>query len=350
MSIEIWQFPKSATKEQLCAALKDFDFRRFNNVFNPGPAGTISMFWSDPDDYRSTSGVDASVLPLDRKTKRECNTRCDWVLRTRTSIWTTSFDKEMQNAVVRSVRQTCGGYFYNDHHGRNRYIPIAREPSTPASRGVYAVRARIEGELDALEHSLPKAENTSLQTPNGVITEANDMAGVLRVVAQFDPRRVLFNALVPFLVAAVEHYFRECFEILLKYSPDAQRRVEEQNRKITYPEAAAVSRGELTLERIASDWYSFQNLDSVQKAYKDVLQIDVWKVIRKRKKVREKLPLLGEALANLIQSRHGVVHHFAMNRQLDRNGFLDLLHLVRALIGFVSDEIERKLGIVLGLG
>ncbi len=350
MSIEVWQYPDSATGENLCQVLTGFGFQKFDNYFQPGPPGTTGFFWAAPDDFKSTSGVDASVVPLNAEWKEALSTQCDWVLRIRTSIWASSFDVEMQNAVVRRVRQEYGGHFHNDHCGRNRYTPITREPSTPASRGVYALRRQIDDELGSLEYCLPREvmEGVSFQSEGGTVVPTSPE--LLKIVKANDPARVLYNALVPFLVASIEHFFRGSFEILLKYSPDAQRRLAEQTKKVTYSEVMAISRGDVTPERIASNGYSFQNLDNTQKAYKEILKIDVRKALRRRKKVREKLPLLHEAVESLIQARHGVVHHFAINRGLDRDQFLDLLHLVRALVDLVSAEISQSLGTPLGPG
>ena len=57
-----------------------------------------------------------------------------------------------------------------------------------------------------------------------------------------------------------------------------------------------------------------------------------------------------DALSNLIGARHGVVHHFTIDRSLDHEGYLRLLHLVRAIIDVMSDEVERVLGVPLGPG
>ena len=192
---------------------------------------------------------------------------------------------------------------------------------------------------------LPQESIKVLATPRGDITEENDKTGVLKFTKQFDPSRVLYNALLPFLVAAIEHIFRETFEILVKYDRAAQGVLEAQSRKVSFSEASALVRGELTLERIASDWYSFQNLDSIQKAYKGVLSIDIWKAIRRRRKVHKKRPMLSEALEELIGARHGVVHKFVLDRKLDRDGFVHLLELVRTLVEVVAHEVERKLGV-----
>lgn len=112
----------------------------------------------------------------------------------------------------------------------------------------------------------------------------------------------------------------------------------------------ALVRGDISLERIASSWYSFQNLDSIQKAFKEMFGIDVWKTLRRRRRVRTKLPLLSTALEHLIGARHGVVHHFSLDRQLDRDGFLQLLHLVRIIIETLEDEITQRLGLPLSPG
>jgi hypothetical protein len=208
----------------------------------------------------------------------------------------------------------------------------------------------VKGELDALEHVLPEEQVKVLGTPSGPITEDNDHTGLLKIAQQNDPSRVIYNALVPFLVAALEHVFQETFEILLRYDEKARAVVEGQNRKLSYLDGVRLVRGDLTLEQIASSWFSFQNLDSIQKAFKDIFDIDVWKMIRTRRKVRTKLPMLSEALANLIGARHGVVHHFSLDRQLRREGFLELLHLVRAIVDVLETEMALKLKVPIGPG
>lgn len=350
LSIEIWQFPKCATKEQLRKCLLELGYVKGRNLFWPGPPGTLSFFWQQTEDYRSTSGVDASILPLDAQGQAAWNTDNEWAVRTRTSIWASTFDKDFHNRTVRHIRTVFGGTFYNDEFGRNRYIVVEHRESTPVSRGVHAVLMQLEAELDALEHALPAEMIEGVLTPRGGITEATDETGIVRFSKQMDPARTVYNALVPFLVAVIEHFFRECFEILLKYDSSAIGKLEEQSRKLSFTEATAIARHELTVERVVSGWYSFQNMESIQKAYKDLFEIDVWKVLRLRKKVRGRLPTVLKALRELIGARHGVVHHFSMDRDLDREGFLYLLHLVRALLGLVSEEIEHKLGVELGPG
>lgn len=350
MSIEIWQFPKKASRQNLIEVLQQAKFTKGENPFWPGPKGTIHYFWSEPADFKSTSGVDASIIPLDEKAKEAWETKNDWGVRTRTSIWASSFDKGHHNQIVRTIRKRFGGTFYNDHFGKNRYIKIEKIESTPASRGIYSLLERLEGELSKLEHALPEEMVKSVMSPLGEITDKNDTSGILAITKQQDPSRIIYNALIPFLVSILEHFFRETFEILIKYDSKSRKIIESQNKKVTFQEAIAIEQGDLPLERVVSNWYSFQNVDSIQRAYKEILDIDVWKILRRRKKVRDKLPNLMEALQNLIGARHGVVHHFSIDYELNKENFLILLNLVGSILEVVGNEIERKLNVKLSTG
>jgi hypothetical protein len=344
----VFQFPERGTKHSLVELFTARGFVQGENLFKPGPPGSVHLFWKEERDYLSTGGVDASVMPLSEEAKATWHTSNDWWVRTRTAIWASNYDKRYQNDTVRAIRATFGGRFYNDHFGNNRYIKTHPVRSTPASRGLYALFSRVRQELDLLEAGLPPETPPIMHTPSGDITDENDKLGILDFVREFDPNRVVHNALVPFLVAALEHVFREAFEILSKYEGGLDKVLE--NRKVSFTDAAALARGDITLERIASNCYSFQNLDSIQKAFKDALGIDVWKILRRRRKVRAKLPLLSHALENLIGTRHGVIHQFSLNRQLDRTSFLQLLHLVRAIIDVFEDDMKRRFGFALGPG
>lgn len=350
MSIEIFYFPEGATKSDLARLLASLGYKKGKNLFFPGPKGTIHFFWSQKEDFKSTSGVDASIFPMDDKGKQVWKTNAEWGLHTRTSIWASSFDKEYQNLTVRQARREFGGKFYNDSCGINRYTVINKEPSTPASRGIFAAYTIAIEELDQLEYALPQDMIKKLTTPQAEYTDSNDPKNLLEAAQQLDPSRTIYNALIPFLVSALEYFFRETFEILLKYDNKAKAKLLLQNKKITINEAVSIAAKEQSLEDIVAKGYNFQNIESIHKAFLELFEIDFWQVIRRRKKVRDKLPLLSEALNNLITARHGVVHHFAVDRQLNREKFLTLAHTVKAIIKVFADEVEKKLCVTLGPG
>ena len=350
MSIEIWQFPTSGTKDDFRRLLQGRGFSAGRNLFWPGPPGTLHFFWETPEDFKSTSGVDAAVFPLDEEGRRVWKSPHSWAVRTRTSMWATSFDKGFHNATVREIRRAFGGKFFNDDVGWNRYIAIERHPSTPASRGVYAVLSRTIEELKSLEYALPPDVVHQLYTPRGIVTDKTDDSGILAFTKQFDPSRVVLNALLPFLLACIEYFFRESFIILLRYSDPGRQKLENLGRKVSFTEAIAISRGGMTVEEIGADAYSFQSLDGVGRAFSDVLGIDVLRSLRNRRKVGTKKPILRRFLSDLIKRRHGLVHRLTVDRQLDRATFLRDLEGVRLLLKSAAAEIERALGVPLGPG
>ena len=82
-----------------------------------------------------------------------------------------------------------------------------------------------------------------------------------------DPHRVLYNALLPVAVATVEHFLSRSFKVLLEFNPKAREQLLRQTRKVEMVEVVSIAEGERSLEDIVVGWYSFQNLDSIQKAF-----------------------------------------------------------------------------------
>lgn len=350
MSIEIFYFPASATKNNLLDHLISLNYVKGRNLFQPGPEGTVHFFWAEEKDYKSTSGVDGSVFPVDAEGREVWNISSNWGIRTRTSIWASSFDKKFQNETIRQARKSFGGKFYNDHYGINRYTIIQQTSSTPASRGLFAVLERVTGELEKLKYAIPEELIKKVQASDKVNTNEENMVDTLKFFKRADPSRVIYNGLVPFLIATLEHFLRESFEILLKYDRDALSKISDSNRKISILEATDLTEGRITLEQIISGWYSFQNLQSIQKAFGDTFGIDVMQALRRRKRVRDKLPLLSSALGNLVSARHGVVHHYSLDYELSQEKFLNLIELVETIIYIIAGKFEEKLDVTLSAG
>jgi hypothetical protein len=96
------------------------------------------------------------------------------------------------------------------------------------------------------------------------------MAGTkLEDLARLDPTRVLYNARVPFALASLEHFFSRCFKILLRYDAKAQKKLISQSRKVELEDAIAIRDGARTLEDIVADWYSFQSVSAIHKAFSE---------------------------------------------------------------------------------
>jgi len=341
MSIETRFFPESGGKASLLRHLVSLDFSRTDNPFFPGPAGSIHFMWFDKSDYRSSDGMSASVFPLNGEVRAAFKTNASYGIWTRTSIRANSFDRGYQNVVNRTARKQFGGFFINDHYGRNRHNPKETVTSTPAERGIEALRAQLSSELESLMHALPEDQFFNQIDP-GHHTKENDPSGIWKVMQQFSPAKSLYNAVIPFLVAVVEHFFSGVFGILWRYHPNAQDATISSNRKVSAEDLIAVSQGDRKVEEVVASWYSFQNLDSIQKAFTEFFQVDVWKCLRQRRKIGKRVPLLAAELNRIIDFRHGVVHRFSLDRDLSREELFNMILVVDAILDAVTEDIRKQ--------
>lgn len=326
MSIELVYTLKNASRSDLVALLIELGYRTCGHLWD-WPEGSRNFHWFEDDQHVSFDGVEATVFPNDDKSV--------WLLHTRTRISASIGDREYQNHTIRTARKKFGGWFHNDWAGKNRYIQLDPDPRDAVARGIYLSYELVTEKLSSLRYALPE--------PNAQLEK---MVGTpLEPIAAVDPTRVLYNALFPFAVAAIEHFFSQSFKIMLRHDPDAQAKLRSQNKKIEIPDVYAIRDGQKTIEDVVADWYSFQNIGSIHSAFKDWFGMDFQSVIRRRKKVGKTLPVLERRLASLIDFRHGIVHRFAIDHGLRKQDIVDTLDMVQVLIDIFVDELEKRRGV-----
>jgi len=89
------------------------------------------------------------------------------------------------------------------------------------------------------------------------------------------------------------------------------------------------------------------NLDQLNKAFKDWLNIDVRRIFFKKKRIGKSIAFLENRISEIIQYRHGIVHHFAIDRSLTKDAYIHILDaLSLAIEEFVLFiEIKYKIDI-----
>jgi hypothetical protein len=166
----------------------------------------------------------------------------------------------------------------------------------------------------------------------------------LEALATGDPTRILYNALVPFAVAALEHFFSQSFKILLRYETAARKRLEKQTRKVELSDVLAIESGTKSIEDVISDWYSFQSISGIHNAFSDWFGIDFWNLLRKRKKVGRRISVLENRLNQLIELRHGVIHRLSIDVGMRKQHIQEVLDLALAVIEVFVDHLETDHG------
>ena len=326
-------YPDRADWRALCSHLRACNFEPCEHLWN-WPKGSRHFHWFEHRDFRSFDGVEATVYPT-KDAEKKRYPQSTWALHTRTRVWASASDRQQQNSVIRSARRQFGGRFVNDSYGgTNRYIPITLDLRDPVARGIYISYERVREKVSAVRYALPKPQE-GLERLVGTDLEA---------LAKADPTRILYNALVPFALAAIEHFFSQAFKTLLKYDKGAQSRLLEHNRRLDIVDVVSIRDGSKTLEDVVASWYSFQSIARIHAAFKEWLDIDFWSILRRRRKIGRRLPLLERKLNQLISFRHGVVHRFDVDLELKREQIEEILDLVMVVIDEFVSHLEKARG------
>ena len=334
MSTVLTLHPERGSRKKLQQLLLEMEFARSTHLWK-WPKGSLHFFWFELAGYASFEGVEATIYPPSEDQQRELG-QCQWALHTRTRGQPSPADLAKQNGVIRTARQRFGGSFYNDWRGRNRYIEVERDKRDAVGRGIFLIHRTVDQEINLLKYAIPGPSITLNETTDP------DVKRLVEHVGHLDPSRVLYNALLPFAVAAFEHFFSSCFRILLEYGENRERRskLPQGSYKLTLPELDEVAKGTKTVEDIVMSRYSFQSLNGVHKAFNDWFEIDVWKILRKRKRVGKRLPMLERDLRRVIERRHGVVHRFELDRELGKEDVNAVLDLILTIMEVFVEHLE----------
>ena len=322
--------PKKASREDLIGHLTSLGFKRTSHLWN-WPKGSRNFHWFETEGFVSYVGVEATVYPESSGEKEPVA----WSLHTRTRSSASAGDREQQNHTIRTARKAFGGTFTNDSEGKNRYTTIHEDRRDATARGIYLSYELVSQELSESKQSLP-APHAQLEGLVGTDLEA---------LSHADPTRVLYNALFPFAVAAIEHFFSQSFKVMLKHEPKAQNKLINQTKKVDISVALDIRDGTTTIEDVVANWYSFQNIDGIHRAFKEWFEIDLYGILRKRKKVGAKLPMLEKRLLKLIQFRHGIVHRFETDRSLRKDDLVETTDLVQVILDTFVQALENSRGI-----
>jgi len=338
MSTEVRFHPQRASKEALEALLREYGYRPCGHLWN-WPKGSLHFHLFENRDFLSYDGVEATIFPPSAEEIEELGP-CEWALQTRTRSSASPYDKHQQDEIIREARKRYGGSFYNDWQGKNRYNNPDPDQRDAVARGIYLVYERVTNQLTMVNCSLPDGGMGLKKEP-----ENDDQKRIIETMLLNDPVRALYNAVIPFIVSCIEHFFQSSFKIMLQYNAGTSDKLIKSNKKIDVADVLLIECGKKTINDVVADWYSFQSIDAIHKAYSDWLGIDVWKILRKKKRIGNNILLLENKLRALIDIRHGIIHRFDFDPHLDKASVSSLFLLTRAVIEEFVAYLEKTRGV-----
>lgn len=332
MGRDVTLYPKKASRKELSDHLESLGFTRCGHLWD-WPKGTLNYSWFDHQDFKSIDGVSADIYPVSEEEQNI--TKNEWALHVRNLYSASWYDVAMLNEVLRGARKRFGGTIKGDF-GTNKYAPLWDDKSTPVSRGISGVYQHVKQELSAVKYALPEPSINHPQPTGGKIDD------FLESTKSLDPSRVIYNGLVPFAVAMFEYFFSQAFQVLIAYDKLALEKRENHKTKFEFSAILDIHRNNRSIEELISENYTFQNLDQLNKAYKDWLDIDVRKIFFKKKRIGKSITFLENRISEIIEYRHGIVHHFAIDRSLTRDAYIHILDAISLAIEEFVLFIETK--------
>lgn len=338
MSVEITLYTKTATKTGLKKLLDENGFQKVDHVIEELNNETnLHYMWFGFENHESNVGVEATVYKIDGDIKEEYQCS-DWILHTRTRAGGTYEDKEKQNEIIKIARKQYGGTFYNDWYGTNRYTNLADyDKLLPHEKAIFSIKENAFDKLYQIINSLDSYNNPMSEHLQNI---GDNMLGNL--LKTKDPSITLYNGLIPFLVSVIEYFFGETFVNFITYDSLARELIVDEKVKIGVSEVVKILNKETSLERIISETYNFQNLESINKAFKKYIKIDVFAVLSKRKKINGKVFRVLTKLENLVNSRHKIIHDLEFNLDLTKEDYITYVKTVEKTIALVIEEIKVK--------
>ena len=234
------------------------------------------------------------------------------VVGTTTSIGRSYFDLIHQNKTISRFRKRFGGEFTTDDGRSVLRRPESGPPPAPAS-GCYLA-------FNSFGFNLIRAQfhHDSREFPKH---PRRKWKGI-EIFLPIDPRLLANNTLVPFLVAALEDYFKSTYIALLRYS---ERKVAIlKSISLRGDQLVAISDGKATVEDQITETLSFQRLSAVGRHFEELdKKLDIAGTLRKP--YRRRSQSLFEMLDSLVLSRHQFIHKATLDKTMTDERIEDLI-------------------------
>jgi hypothetical protein len=338
MSIEITLYTKTATKSGLIKFLLANNFQKTRHFLDSmNTPDMLHFMWFGFENYESSSGVEATVhnSSLEDRKKYNCT---DWILHTRTRSSGSYEDKQKQNETIRTARQQFGGTFYNDWYGTNKYTDLSDyKKFSPLEKGISIIASNSLEKLGQIGNCLSGYRNEMSETLSNLTPES-----VRALLVTKDPSIVLYNSLMPFLVSVLEYFFGQCFANFIRYDATAKTLLVDEKIKIGVSDVVSILQKENSIEQIITQSYNFQNLDSISRAFKKYISIDVFSTLSKKKKINGNVFRVLTKVQEILDARHRFVHELDINYDLTKEMYLDYVAIVENAIRMILKAFETK--------
>lgn len=206
-------------------------------------------------------------------------------------------DIAMQNNVIRKLRSVFGGSVYNDGDGRYAYVENYVPRLSPAEKRCGLVYRNFHLNIGRAWIVASDLD------PHYVARKQLD-----EEMASLDRGLITNNLIAVFLVSTLETFLKDLFIAYVEMHPNLQEKIFDRTSKIDFQTLRVLLEKKKSLAEVEAGYYTFQNLSSANVAYSEYLQINLFKLWNRKKKIGKRFYSIREIIEELIQLRHEIVH------------------------------------------
>ncbi|WP_278352427.1 hypothetical protein [Chryseobacterium gleum] len=338
MSVEIILYTKNATKTGLTKFLLENGFQKTKHfIEEANNENSLHYIWYEFNNYQSSTGVEASIQKVAIEEQSNLKSS-EWILHTRTRSSGSFEDKQKQNEIIRKARKQFGGTFYNDWYGTNKYINLDDYPQfSPLEKSLSIISNNSIDKIEKLRDCLEGYQNKTSDLISNIQYDF-----IKALIKNNDPSIILYNSLIPFLVSVIEYFFSQSFSSHLKYDTNCKEIIANEKIKIDMSEVLNITNNINSIEAIVTKYYNFQNIESINRAYKKYLNIDIRSVLSCKKKINSKIFRVITKLDEILNARHSFVHELDINYDITKDLYFSYLKTIEVIIELMLVEFKNK--------
>jgi hypothetical protein len=272
-------------------------------------------FWFDKNNNNSLSGC-YLYYQLPSKTQNSESKKTKLTLTSAVYGIFSYEDLEMLNNVILHIQKVFGGQIYNPILENSQIYPNTLTKLKPIEKKLGLTFYTFQKKLNSFNYIF---ERENLENEDNL---------------EFQ------SLLIPFLVSLLESFFYEFYISYLESKPEILEKIliEKGRLKLNYFDLKNLLEKEKTLAELLAEYYNFQNLYSLNYAFRELLNLELldrWS----KKKINEKTYL--ENIQNLISQRHKIIHNLFSDENFVSQNILNYKETLVLIVNDFIDLVEK---------
>lgn len=292
--------------------------------------GADEYRWFKPDNYASIRGVSLKVYntPEDELVSNQNGTE----ISVNTYAGRSFYDLEAQNYVVKCLKKGFGGAIYNPQEGNGSYIdswfPDLDEVERQLNNEFTKYIVNLDRALEMIQEVEPVQGNARFRE-----YKLSFNKGILRN-----------NSVIPFVVSAWESFLKDFLCAFIRTNATSKNKMYEKIKRVDSISIRKLVEGKLKIEEWFARQQNFQNLEIANKNYRELIGIDLFAILSKRKQVSRKRYYVRQIIQDTIILRHEIIHRAHLDLELDKGKTSMIVGYFRIAGNLFADEIFRVHG------